>query len=67
MAFTKEQLATRKLFRKMYGTRTLNVVDYLMKGWDTQRIAEKFDMSRASVAATKANYTRGTYNRYFSV
>jgi FixJ family two-component response regulator len=61
MALTVEQRNARRQFVEVYGTDQRNVVSYIVHGWDSHRISEKLDIPLMSVAATRANVTRGTY------
>lgn len=61
MALTKGQKLARKTFVEMYGPEARNVVQYIARGWNSLRIADKFGISVTSVAAYRANVSRGTY------
>lgn len=67
MALTKKAIAARRKFRAKYSKRTANVVDYHVRGWTNRDIAKKFNVKLGTVAATVANYTRGTYYPFADV
>lgn len=64
MKLTEGQKEVRKAFRETYGSRTFQVVDRLLRGWDTQRVAERLNLPVGSVRAVAANLTRGTYDAF---
>jgi len=51
----------RKNFRKEYSNATVNIVRDIARGWDTTHIATANNTTNASVAAVRANLTRGAY------
>jgi FixJ family two-component response regulator len=61
MALTKTQKAARAAFVQIYGREARNVVSYIARGWNSVRIADKFNVPVTSVAAYRANVSRGTY------
>jgi FixJ family two-component response regulator len=54
-------------FSKKYGKRTASVVRAIVNGWSNKRIASQFKISNMSVAAYRANITRGAYYPYVDV
>ena len=51
----------RVAFSFLYNANTSKVVNLVAQGHDTPTIATRTGLSSMSVAATKANLTRGTY------
>jgi len=51
----------RKQFKKHYGEDTYNVVKAIIQGKNSHEIADNFWLSIETVAAYRANVTRGTY------
>lgn len=64
MALTKKQKVARNAFVRKYGKEARNVVDYVVRGWTSGRIADKFMVPAMTVAAYRANVTRGTYSPF---
>ena len=64
MALSKNAKAARKLFRETYGQTTAAVVQQIARGRESDIIADKVGITVASVAATRANLTRGVYAPY---
>lgn len=54
-------IQARRSFRKMYGTETFAVVSRIIQGKDSRRIETEVNVPYMSVAAYRANVTRGTY------
>lgn len=52
----------RREFRNRYGNDTYNVVRWLVKGKTSGEVATRTGVSVGSVAAIRANLTRGTYD-----
>lgn len=61
MALSQDQRAARRAFVDIYGPEARDVVNYIARGWNTPRIADKVGIPVTSVAAYRANVTRGTY------
>ena len=61
MALTKIQRSARAAFVNLYGSETRDVVSHIARGWNSTRIADKLQLPVESVAAFRANVTRGTY------
>jgi len=61
---SKRARKARAEFRKFYGKIAFNVVDAIHRGWTNERIRNKYKISNASIAAFRANVTRGTYYPY---
>lgn len=64
---TNEIRNVRNTFRKEYSSEAFKVINYVARGWDTSRIAEKLDIPATSVATYKGNLTRGCYSPYAEV
>lgn len=64
---TKELRNARRAFRKQYGSDRFRIVELLVSGLSSTQVAGKLDVSVGTVAAVKANLTRGTYDPYVSV
>jgi hypothetical protein len=54
----------RKAFTKRYGTTAAGVIRLLATGSTTSEISTSFGVPRTTVAAYKANLTRGNYYPY---
>lgn len=61
---SKRALKARAEFRKAYGRTAFNIVDAIRNGWDNSRIRNKYKVATTSIAAFRANVTRGTYYPY---
>jgi len=61
---SKRALKARAEFRKAYGRTAFNIVDAIVRGWSNQRIRNKYKVATTSIAAFRANVTRGTYYPY---
>lgn len=55
--------SARKEFRNSYSG-SAPVVELIARGWDTSRIAEELSTSTLTVAAVRANVTRGAYRPF---
>ncbi len=55
--------SARREFRNLY-PETASVVQALTRGWDSAVIADRLDTTVTSVAAVRANLTRGAYAPY---
>ena len=56
-----EQKLARRAFVRNYSTETRDVISYIARGWNSVRIADKLSLPITSVAAYRANFTRGAY------
>lgn len=56
--------AARKAFLSRYGCDTYDVVKLTLKGQTTEQILTTTMLWRTTVAAIRANLTRGTYDTY---
>ena len=56
--------AARKAFESIYGSSTAKVVRLIAAGIDSASIRSVTGASRTTIAAYRANYTRGTYWPY---
>ena len=70
MTYTPQQRAgftnrARNAFRTTFGWRTTDVVRMLENGDPTNEIEEYLGESTGSIAAFKANVTRGTYDEFW--
>ena len=63
---TKLLRKNRSDFRNTYGRTTEAIVKRIAQGQTSKEIANELDLEVMSVAATRANYTRGTYWPYVS-
>ena len=54
----------RNEFRKVYGKTTVGIVTDLARNRSVKTIVKTRKVSKATVAATRANLTRGTYKPY---
>jgi len=54
-------IQARRHFRKIYGAETFAVVSRIIQGKDSRRIETEVNVPYTSVAAYRANVTRGTY------
>jgi len=57
----------RRNFTDSFGPDTVNVVKAIVHGWSNDRIATKLDIPTMSVAAYRANLTRGAYSPFVRV
>jgi len=53
-----------KAMQKIWGRKVAAVLRRIAEGWTTERIANRFNMTRTSVATFKANFTRDRYYPY---
>lgn len=53
--------------KSYYNPTTAKVVRAFARGWSSRKVASQFGLSPGSVAAYKANFTRGTYNDLLAV
>tara|TARA_Y100000310_G_C20675221_1_gene812650 strand:+ start:938 stop:1171 length:234 start_codon:yes stop_codon:yes gene_type:complete len=51
----------RKDFTEHYGQETAQIVQMISQGYETPEIAETVEVRPSTVAAYRANVTRGTY------
>jgi DNA-binding NarL/FixJ family response regulator len=58
---TKELRSARRSFRTRFGADRFTVVELLSRGLTSKEVATRLNVSTMSVAAIKANLTRGTY------
>jgi DNA-binding NarL/FixJ family response regulator len=58
---TNELRNARRSFRTQYSTNTFKVVELLSRGLSTAEVASRLGLTTRTVAAVKANLTRGTY------
>ncbi len=69
MTSTSKASRTRKArsaFLNVYGTETANVVKMILQGKDNWTISDDTWVSVSSIAAYRANVTRGTYDNAFA-
>lgn len=58
---TKELRTARRSFRTRFSADRFTVVELLSRGLTSKEVATRLSVTTGSVAATKANLTRGTY------
>ncbi len=51
----------RQEFRKQFGDETYQVISRIACGWKNETIEDNLSIPKTSIAAYKANLTRGTY------
>lgn len=66
MALNKTERTARREFTKQYGSETNQVVRSIARGWDSNHIADSLDLSVMTVAAVRANLTRGSYTPFIN-
>ena len=54
----------RRQFVQDFGENTVDVVRAIVNGWDSTEIADDYGMPVGTVAAYRANLTRGAYAPY---
>ncbi len=64
MALSKNAVKARQEFRNVYGNQTVNIVRDIASGKSTGVIATNMNVGASTVAAVKANLTRGNYAPY---
>lgn len=70
MANVKSDTVSTQGFNQLknyYNPTTAKVVRAFAKGWSSRKVASQFGLSSGSVAAYKANFTRGTYDDLLAV
>lgn len=55
--------SARRNFRSQYPT-SAKIVELIARGWESTRIAESVQTNVNTVAAVRANLTRGTYHPF---
>jgi hypothetical protein len=58
---SKKVIANRRTFRSRYGNRTVNIVRDTANGRSARVIAQSLRIKIGTVAAVRANLTRGNY------
>lgn len=61
MALSQNARNERRAFTSVYGSETSSVVRRIASGWSTERISDSLNLPETTVAAYRANVTRGTY------
>ena len=61
MSKSSNTRSNRRAFAQRYGDGTAQVVRYLTRGWDSETVAQVTGYSVPTIAAVRANLTRGTY------
>jgi FixJ family two-component response regulator len=61
MALSSNARSARRTFTNLYGQDARDVVSRIASGWSTQRISGSTGLPETTVAAYRANVTRGTY------
>ena len=64
---TKELRNARRSFRTRYGSDRFRIVELLVTGLSSAVVATRLNVSVGTVAAVKANLTRGTYGPFVTV
>lgn len=66
MALSSFARSERRAFTSFYGSETSRVVSRIASGWSTERIVNSLNVPETTVAAYRANVTRGTYAPFVS-
>ena len=64
MSNSSNTRSNRRAFAQRYGDGTAQVVRYLTRGWTSEQVSVATGYSVSTIAAVRANLTRGTYAPY---